>query len=64
MLNLKDHLVESQHGIDNHYFDLITLLVERYYVTRLRHIARIHSMSFKNSSVRQKLTKSILFKGN
>lgn len=63
-LCLGDHIMETQHGIDNHFFDLLNLLVDIYYTLRQRHIARLHTSNTTGMSVRQKLTKLILFKGD
>lgn len=64
LLCLGQHITESQHGIDNHYFSVMKLLVNIYTNLRQRHIARLHSRKMKETSVRKKLTKLILFKGD
>lgn len=64
VLSLGPHILETQFGIDNHYFHLLKLLAEAYYVLRQRHVARLHNDRLKQNSVRQKLTKLILFKGD
>lgn len=63
-LSLGDHIHETQHGIDNHYYSLMGLLVEIYYTVRQHHIAKCYSMKKQGQSVRQKLNKVVLFKGD
>ena len=63
-LLLGNHILDTQCGIDNHYFDLLHLLVCTYYSIRQNHVARVHTKRMKNVFVRQKLTKIILFKGD
>ena len=43
-LNLHQHIVDSQSGIDNHYFDLIEVLVLKYHSLRMNHVARLHNI--------------------
>ena len=64
ILCLSDHITESQHGIDNHYYSVIELVVTTYINLRQKHIARLHTRQMKQTSVRKKLTKLILFKGD
>jgi len=45
-------------------FDIIQVLVFTYYDIRQKHVARVHTFEMKSSSVRQKLTKLILFNGD
>lgn len=63
-LNLGSHISESQEGIDNHFFDLLKLLVISYYNIRQHHVARLHGSACREQPIRQKLTKLILFKGH
>ena len=53
VLNLSSHIVDTQHGIDNHFTTLTPIVVESYYDLRQHHI----------SKMRQKFNKLILFKG-
>lgn len=61
---LGSHIRDTQHGVDNHYFDLLDVVVTIYYSLRQRHIARLHTQRAKGRTVRQKYTKLILFKGD
>ena len=62
ILCLSDHITEKQHGIGNHYYSVIGLVVTIYINPRQKHIARLHTCEMKQTSVRKKLTKLILFK--
>jgi len=63
VFDLGDHITDTQHGIDNHHYKTMRVLVEIYVDLRLHHIAKLHTIRLHNSSVRHKLTKTILFKG-
>lgn len=63
VFGLNTHTLETQHGIDNHYFQLISLLIHIYFGLRQHHIARVYNIRQQGESVRHKLTKTILFKG-
>lgn len=63
VFKMETHIEETQHGIDNHYFYLISLLVHIYFALRQHHIARVYNIRQQGASVRHKLTKTILFKG-
>ena len=62
--SLGEHIIDTQDGIDNHYFSIIELLVAIYYNLRQHHIAKVYTQRNHALPVRQKLTKTILFKGN
>ena len=62
-LKLGQHIIESQDGIDNHYLDILEMMVKTFYNIRQNHVAKLHSSRLKDFSVRQKLTKLVLFKG-
>ena len=64
-LGLGSHIIDTQHIIDNHYYNLIELLVTKYYNIRQRHVARLHTSNIRRKPTkRQKLTKLILFSGD
>jgi len=63
VFQLGDHIVDTQHGVDNHHFTLIRLLVHTFLRLRQHHIAKLHTLRMHDSNVRSKLTKTILFKG-
>ncbi|KAK6167117.1 hypothetical protein SNE40_021217 [Patella caerulea] len=63
LLKLKSHIDDTHLGIDNHYYDLIRLVVGIFFKLRQHHIVRLHNIKLKAKSIRQKLTKSILFMG-
>lgn len=62
-LELAEHAAETTSGIDNHYYDLVRLLVSIYYNARYHHVARLHTQRLQGKGIRQKYTKLILFKG-
>lgn len=63
VFKMENHIIETQHGIDNHQYDLLSLLVHIYFTLRQHHIARMYNLRQQGDSVRHKLTKTILFKG-
>ena len=63
LFDIDIHFRETQVGIDNHFFDLLRIVVHIYYELRQHHIVRLHNMGQKNKAVRHKLTKTILFMG-
>lgn len=62
-LCLHEHAIETSSGIENHYFDLVSIIVNIFFKLRYHHIVRLHNMQMKGKSVRQKCTKLVLFKG-
>ena len=63
VLNLSSHIVDTQHGIDNHFTTLMSIIVEAYYDLRQHHIAKMFNIKKQAASMRQKFNKLILFKG-
>ena len=63
VFSMGSHILQTQHGIDNHYFDLISVLVHIYFHLRQHHIAKTYHLREQGAAVRQALTKTILFKG-
>lgn len=63
VLCLHSHVMDTAQGIDNHSYDLVRLLVKIYFNVRYYHVARLHTQKFQARSVRQKLNKLVLFKG-
>ncbi|XP_034036867.1 uncharacterized protein LOC117519728 [Thalassophryne amazonica] len=62
-LDLAEHAAETMCGVDNHYYELVCLLVTIYYDAQYHHVARLHTQRLQGMCVRQKYTKLILFKG-
>ncbi|KAI8746475.1 DNA transposase THAP9 isoform X3 [Biomphalaria glabrata] len=60
IFELGGHILEIQSGIDNHYFNLITVLVNIYFNMRQHHIAKMYNIQQHATVVRQKLSKLIL----
>ena len=63
VLHLGRHVLGSQYGLDNHHTDLIRLLVGVYHKVRLHHQARLHTARLQKNSLRQRLNKTVLFRG-
>ena len=63
VLNNADHAIDSQVGIDNHYYFTVRIIVKIFFNIRQYHIVRLHNLKQRGQVVRQKLTKSILFMG-
>jgi hypothetical protein len=64
IFKLGDHVVESQFGIDNHHYRLITLMVSTFCSMRQHHIAKLHTQQLQKGSVRKKFAKTVLFMGH
>lgn len=62
-LGLEHHAKETSHGVDNHYFDVVRLLVRTYTNLRFHHIVRLHNTELQGKRLRQKYNKLVLFKG-
>ena len=60
---LKEHIQETQFGIDNHHFSLLSLVVSVFHKLRLHHIAKLSTLKFQSGNSRKRLTKTVLFKG-
>jgi hypothetical protein len=61
---LGEHISETQYGIDSHHHTLLTLVVSLFFKLRLHHIAKLTTLSLQSNNMRQKLNKSVLFKGH
>jgi len=48
---LGSHIVDTQHGIDNHHFTLIRLLVHTFLQLRQHHIAKLHTLRIVTSGL-------------
>lgn len=62
-LEIDDHSLESQVGIENHKFSLIRSIVAVCCNLRQHHRTKLHNMKLHTNSVRHTLTKTILFRG-
>jgi len=60
---LKEHIQDTQDGIDNHHFDLLTSIVNVFHKLRMYHIARSRTIQLQILSNRKRLSKAILFQG-
>lgn len=63
IFNLGDHIVETQDGIDNHHYDLISQVLAAFYRLRQHHIAKLHTIQLQSKSLRKKLCKVVLLQG-
>ena len=61
---LGGHVLESQYGIDNHHYQLISLLVETYHSIQLHHMVKLKNMELQRGTMRKKHGKLLLFKGH
>lgn len=57
------HFIDTQVGIENHFFTLLRTVVSIFFQLRQHHIVRLHNMQQRRKVIRQKLTKSIIFMG-
>ncbi len=60
---LKDHIEETQFGIDNHHFSLLSSVVSVFHKLRMHHIAKVNTLQLQSGNSRKKLCKVVLFKG-
>ncbi|XP_078018867.1 uncharacterized protein LOC144458909 [Epinephelus lanceolatus] len=60
---LRGHIQETQFGIDNYHFVLMSLIVSVFHKLRLHHIAKLKTLQLQSGNTRKKLCKTILFKG-
>ena len=63
ILLMGDHIINTQHGIDNHFTSLLFTIVHKYYDLRQHHIAKVYHVRKQVSSLRHKFNKLVLFKG-
>ena len=57
------HALDTQHYIDNHYTNLINLLVHLFYKVRINHHSKRLNLSLHKSMIRKKSTKLVIFTG-
>ncbi|KAM4548031.1 uncharacterized protein PAE49_016458 [Odontesthes bonariensis] len=60
---LGDHIEETHFGIDNHSFDLLSLMLSAFLKISMHHIAKMASTELQKGSTRKKLCKAVLFQG-
>jgi hypothetical protein len=61
LFDLDSHFRETQCGLDNHYLDIIRMVVHTFFTLRQFHILKLQNLA--KTSVRHKLNKSVLFMG-
>lgn len=64
IFELGEHISESQHGISNHHFSLISLIVSTFFHMRQHHVAKLETLKIQTGNLRKKLGKTILFSGH
>ncbi|KAK0152322.1 DNA transposase THAP9 [Merluccius polli] len=60
---LGEHIAETQFGIENHHFMLVSFVVSVFHKVRLHHIAKLTTLELQSASKRKKLCKTVLFQG-
>ncbi|KAL1247926.1 hypothetical protein QQF64_023302 [Cirrhinus molitorella] len=63
IFGLCDHIVDTQDGIDNHHFNLISLVVCTFHKLRQHQVAKVHTLQLQSKSLRKKLCKVVLLQG-
>lgn len=58
-----EHAVETQDGVDNHYTNIIRILVGLFYTARIHHQAKKKNLRLHKDLIRNKNTKLIIFTG-
>ena len=62
VFQLGEHIEETQFGIDNHYSNLLSLVVSVFLKVRLHHIVKLTSLDLQKGSMRKKLCKQSSFR--
>lgn len=60
---LGEHIAETQFGIENHHFMLVSFVVSVFHKVRLHHIAKLSTLELQSASIRKKLCKTVIFQG-
>lgn len=58
---LVQHSLDTQYGINNHYYQLIDDLVSRFFQLRVHHHAKKVNLSMHDKLIRKQATKLIIF---
>ncbi|XP_041964775.1 uncharacterized protein LOC121723280 isoform X2 [Alosa sapidissima] len=64
VFELGEHIRGTQYVIDSHHHRLLTLVASLFFKLRLHHIAKMTTLSLQSNNMRQKLNKTVLFKGH
>lgn len=64
VFELGEHIGNTQYGIDSHHHTLLKLVVSLFVKLRLHHIAKLTTLNLQSNNMRQKLNKTVLFKGH
>ena len=64
IFGLGHHIVETQFGVDNHHYNLISLLVSVFHKLRQHHVAKLHTQQLQRGNIRKKVCKTVLFMGH
>ena len=60
---LGEHIAETQFGIENHQFMLVSFVVSVFHKVRLHHIAKLTILELQSASICMKLCKTVIFQG-
>lgn len=63
IFSMDEHMRATGVVVDNHYFDLLKLLIRTYFNLRMHHVCSLHNMKLQGAKKRQKLTKLVIFSG-
>ena len=63
VFGLGGHVQETQCGLDNHHYVLMSLVVSVFHKLRLHHIAKMNTLQLQSGNTRKKMCKTILFQG-
>lgn len=64
IFNLEEHITNTQDGINNHHYTLISQITRTFFRLRQFHISKLHTLQLQKENTRQKLTKAITFRGH
>ena len=54
IFKLGSHIIDSQHGIENHHYMLMSLVARAFYHLRRFHITKQHNLRLKKNNMRKK----------
>lgn len=63
IFHLEEHIINTQVGIDNHHYQLMSLIVRYFHQLRMHHITKLHNEKLQAGNCRKASTKNLLFMG-
>ena len=64
IFQLGQHINDTRNGIDNHHFELLSLIVHGFHKLRQYHIGKLHTSGLQRGNMRKVHCKNLHFKGH